>query len=155
MQIEPARAADIPAIAALWHAGWHQGHAAVVPAALVACRVPEEFAARSAERLSQTYVARGADGLMGFFMVEGDELYQFYVAAASQGQGVAARMMAAAETALAGRRAWLACSIGNDRAAAFYAKAGWLKGPVQIYPTETAQGTCDVSVWRFEKDLRG
>ncbi len=153
MQIEPATAADIPAIAALWHAGWHQGHGAVAPAALVALRVPAEFTARSEAWLDRTYVARGPNGLMGFYMLEGDELYQFYVAADHQGQGVAGRLMASAEAALTGRLAWLACSVGNDRAAAFYEKAGWTRGPEEVYATQTAQGPVDVTVWRFEKDL--
>ena len=155
MQIETAKAADVPAIVRLWHAGWHQGHGDVVPAALVALRVPAEFEARARERLGQTHVARGPEGLMGFYMLEGDELYQFYVAKEQQGQGVAGRLMAAAEAALVGRMAWLACSVGNDRAAAFYEKAGWTRGPAEVYATQTAQGPVDVTVWRFEKDLRG
>ncbi|MEW9920865.1 GNAT family N-acetyltransferase [Marimonas sp. MJW-29] len=154
MQIEKAQEADLEAIAALWHAGWHQAHAEVVSPELVGTRTPSEFAARTAAHLAQTNVARIDGAMAGFFMLEGDELYQFYVDAAFQGQGVAAALMAEAEAALAGRLAWLACSVGNDRAAAFYEKAGWTRGAAEVYPVETASGPQSVTAWRFEKDLR-
>lgn len=154
LRITPASAADVPWIAACWHAGWHQGHAGLVPEALVASRVPEEFADRTRAHLGETTVARIGGRLAGFFMLEGDELYQFYVDAAFQGQGVAAALMDAVEHALAGRIAWLACSVGNDRAAAFYEKAGWQRQGVETYAVEASAGPQDVQVWRYEKDLR-
>ena len=153
MEFDKAVAADVPAIAALWHEGWHQGHAAIAPAALVRTRDLPEFLARTKAHLPQTTVLRGENGIVGFHMIEDDEIYQFYVDAAFRGQGVAARLMAHAEKALAGRRAWLACSVGNDRAAGFYAKAGWSNAGEVVYPVETASGPQDVTVWRFEKDL--
>ena len=154
MKFDKATAADIPAIAALWHAGWHQGHAAFAPAALVASRKPSEFEDRVTARLEQTVLAREGGVLAGFYMLDGDEVYQFYVDAPFQGQGVAGALMSAAEAGLAGRVAWLACSVGNERAAGFYAKAGWQRGPEQVYQAETASGPLDVTVIRFEKDLR-
>lgn len=153
MIIEPATDGDVAAIAALWHVGWHQGHAKIVPAALVTSRVLAEFIQRTGPRVAQTRVARQGGALAGFYMLDGDELYQFYVDAAFQGQGVAGALMAHAETALAGRRAWLACSVGNNRAAGFYNKAGWQRGAEVVYSVETATGSQDVTVWRFEKDL--
>lgn len=153
MEIEKATTADVTEVARLWHEGWHQAHAAIVPAALVASRDPAEFKARTSARVDQTHVARSDGTLAGFYILEEDELYQFYVAGAFQGQGVAAALMASAERALAGRQAWLACSVGNDRAARFYEKAGWVRGSEQIYAVETANGPLDVTVWRYEKDL--
>jgi GNAT superfamily N-acetyltransferase len=153
MLIERAETTEVNAIAALWHRGWHQGHADVVPAALVAVRTPEEFRMRVEKRLPQTFVARQDGALAGFYMLDGDELYQFYVDAAFQGQGVAARLMVSAEAALAGRLAWLACSLGNTRAARFYEKAGWQRAAQEVYPVETASGPQSVTIWRFEKDL--
>jgi GNAT superfamily N-acetyltransferase len=154
MKLDKATPADIPALTALWHAGWHQGHAAFAPTALIASRTPSEFEGRLAARLDHTVVARKEGALAGFYMLDGDEVYQFYVDAAFQGQGVAGALMAAAEVALSGRMAWLACSMGNERAARFYAKAGWQHASEQVYQAETAKGPLEVTIIRFEKDLR-
>tara|TARA_R110002110_G_scaffold92155_15_gene239931 strand:+ start:1105 stop:1590 length:486 start_codon:yes stop_codon:yes gene_type:complete len=153
MQITKATAQDIPQVAGLWHVGWHQGHADIAPAALVATRTLPEFLTRTTAHLDQTFIARKGGVLAGFYMLSGDEVYQFYVDAAFRGQGVAAILMASAETALAGRPAWLACSVGNDRAAAFYTKTGWKRRAAQTYSVETASGPFDVEIWRFEKNL--
>lgn len=155
LSIAPAERADIAALAAIWHEGWHVGHAAIVPPELVALRVPAEFEARVTAHLDQTFVARTKAGdVAGFFMLSPPELYQFYVAGTLRGKGIAASLMMAAERALAGQNAWLACSVGNARAAAFYTKSGWQKRDAETYAVETAKGLMDVQVWRFEKDLR-
>ena len=68
---------------------------------------------------------RGAP--LGFTMLKGDEVYQLYVSREARGRGVAAALMADAEQRLAARGvsdAWLACAIGNERAARFYEKQG-------------------------------
>lgn len=153
MKIEKATTADVAEVAALWHEGWHQGHAAIVPEALVASRQMAEFTARTSAWADRTYVARREGALAGFYMLEDDEIYQFYVASTFQGQGVAAALMASAERALAGRQAWLACSVGNERAARFYEKTGWVRRGEQVYEVETAAGPMNVTVWRYEKDL--
>jgi ribosomal protein S18 acetylase RimI-like enzyme len=153
MQITQATKADIPQIAALWHRGWHQGHGDVVVEALVATRTLAEFKGRTRAHLAQTQVA-WIDGTMaGFFMIEDSELYQFYVDAAFQGQGVAGALMTTAEAALPCGPVWLACSVGNDRAARFYEKCGWRRGAAQSYEVETSAGPQEVTVWRFEKVL--
>ena len=151
MDIEKATTADVGEVARLWHAGWHQAHADIVAEALVATRDLAEFTARTTARVDRTFVARQDGALAGFYMLEADELYQFYVAQAFQGRGVAVALMASAERALAGRSAWLACTVGNDRAARFYEKAGWVRGAEQVYAVETAKGPLDVTVWRYEK----
>jgi hypothetical protein len=63
-------------------------------------------------------------------------------------------LMAAAETELArrgGRPPWLACGIGNDRAARFYQKAGWRNAGKVPYGSVTSGGKVEVMVWRFER----
>jgi hypothetical protein len=50
--------------------------------------------------------------------------------------------------------AWLACAIGNDRAARFYEKSGWRRVGVVAYQAETSVGTFPLEVWRYEKNLR-
>ncbi|WP_299024753.1 GNAT family N-acetyltransferase [uncultured Sulfitobacter sp.] len=153
MKIRLATNDDAAAIAQMWHLGWHQGHAAVVDAELVRLRTPQEFATRTLAHLAQCHVAESDGVLAGFFMLEGDELYQFYVGADHQGSGAATKLMAAAEAELVGRRAWLACAVGNERAAAFYRKAGWQHVRTGPYEVETSGGPRQVQEWRFEKQL--
>ena len=93
---------------------------------------------------------------MGFHLLKDDELYQLYVAAEARGTGAAAALMADAEAQLAARgveTAWLACAIGNARAARFYEKAGWTMARVENVPTETSEGLFPLEVWRYEKRL--
>lgn len=153
MEIRAAEEQDAQAIAQLWHLGWHSAHAGIVDAELVRLRNPAEFAARTQAHLAQCHVGMIGGAVAGFFMCDGDELYQFYVDGAHQGKGVAAKLMAAAEAALAGRKAWLACSEGNERAAAFYRKSGWVHVRTGPYEVETSEGPRTVQEWRFEKQL--
>ena len=78
------------------------------------------------------------------------------MAAQARGTGVAAALMADAEARLSQRGvevAWLACAIGNERAARFYGKCGWKRtGPV-LLDLETSQGKFPLQVWRYEKRL--
>jgi putative acetyltransferase len=153
MEIRAATQDDTAAIARIWHLGWHQAHAAVVSPELVRLRKPAEFLTRTGAHLTQTRVALVEDTLVGFFMLKQDELYQFYIDRPHQGSGAASELMAAAEAALRGRLAWLACSVGNDRASAFYRKCRWRHTRTGPYEVETSQGPQVVQEWRFEKQL--
>ncbi|WP_158234131.1 GNAT family N-acetyltransferase [Oceaniglobus indicus] len=147
---------DIAAITDLWDAGWHQGHGATAPAALIRLRTRDSFADRVAAHLCGCFVAEHDGALAGFVMLEGAEVYQFYVAPAAQGRGVARTMMAEAEHRLHARGitdAWLACGVGNDRAARFYAKCGWRDVGRRREPMETAAGPFMLEIIRFEKRL--
>jgi len=153
MQITNAKPDNAPDIARIWHTQWHSAHAAVVPAALTELRTPEEFAARTQSHLGHTQVAWVDDQIAGFFMLDEDEIYQFYVAPDFQGTGVAGQLMTAAENALGAGLKWLACSVGNDRAARFYEKCGWIQAGVTPYEVETGEGPLTVEVWRYEKRI--
>ncbi|WP_433306782.1 GNAT family N-acetyltransferase [Actinoplanes sp. CA-030573] len=123
-----ARAADAPAVASIWAAGWRDGHLGQVPEELVAARTPESFAARAAGRVADTTVAEQGDTVAGFVMVRGDEVEQVYVGARHRGSGVAAALLAEAERRVAGSGhpvAWLAVVPGNARARRFYERSGW------------------------------
>ena len=66
--------------------------------------------------------------------------------------------MADAEARLAAAgvvTAWLACAIGNDRAARFYEKSGWRRVGVVVEPAETSAGPYPMEVWRYEKLVKG
>jgi len=49
--------------------------------------------------------------------------------------------------------AWLACAIGNDRAARFYEKCGWSRTGTVTDDVEVAGGSFALQVWRYEKLL--
>ena len=153
MRIACATPGDVPSLVEIWHQGWHQAHAAVVPPALVASRTSAEFEARTRAHLVQTRVMWADQEIAGFFMLDGDELYQFYVAQSFQGRGVARKLMSAAEASLGAGRKWLACSVGNTHAAGFYEACGWVHVSTTPYEVETAQGRRVVRVWRYEKEL--
>ena len=101
--------------------------------------------------------AAGAVGApVGFYYLKGAELYQFYVASPARGSGVAAVLMADAEARLGEsgvHTAWLACAIGNDRAARFYEKCGWLRTGTVTDHLEVPGATFALEVWRYEKSL--
>ncbi|MGN6520405.1 MAG: GNAT family N-acetyltransferase [Dokdonella sp.] len=95
-------------------------------------------------------------GPLGFHWIKGDELYQIYVAAEARGRGVAQALMRDAEACFLASgisRPWLACAIGNERAARFYRKAGWTMTGVECVPADTAEGPFPLDVWRFERVL--
>lgn len=125
--LRPARTEDIPALAALWHAGWHEAHAAYTPAALTSLRTEQDFARRLMHLLPDTVMA-GEDTALGFCCIRDDEIYQLYVAPEARSGGLAARLLADGETRLAARGVGIArldVGIENHRAARFYVRQGW------------------------------
>jgi ribosomal protein S18 acetylase RimI-like enzyme len=89
-------------------------------------------------------------------MLKGHELYQLYVSASARGSGVALTLITDAETRLAQvgvTTAWLACAIGNERAARFYEKCGWRRARTMINELDTPEGVFPLEVWRYEKQL--
>ncbi|HEX3932872.1 MAG TPA: GNAT family N-acetyltransferase [Nocardioides sp.] len=151
--LRPATAADVDAVATLFHQGWHDAHPGLVPAGLTERRTPEAFHDRVSTRVAETddtTVAEVDGTLAGFIMVAGDEAEQVYVDAAFRGSGVAARLLTEAErqVAAAGHDvAWLVVVRGNDRAHAFYVKQGWADEGDVDYPV-TALGEQFVSPCR-------
>lgn len=94
---------------------------------------------------------------VGFCIIKADELYQLYVSAKSRGAGVAAELITDAEARLSENgveTAWLACAIGNERAARFYEKRGWNRVGTMMNHLETSMGIFPLEVWRYEKSLR-
>jgi ribosomal protein S18 acetylase RimI-like enzyme len=156
MTVRPASREDLDRLAEIWHEGWHDGHARVVPEALTRLRTLESFRQRLDAALPHVRVAGPPGAPVGFSILKDDELYQLYVAAPARGSGLAALLIDDAETRLAAagvRTAWLACAIGNERAARFYQKRGWrLTGTID-YEAETASGRFPLRVWRYEKLL--
>jgi GNAT superfamily N-acetyltransferase len=156
MDVRAAEAAEIDQLARIWYDGWHEAHAAILPAELTRLRTLESFRQRLQAALSNIRVVGPLGSPVGFSIVRDAELYQLFVSAPSRGTGVAAALMADAEARLADRgvdTAWLACAIGNERAARFYEKCGWHRAGAMINQAETSNGVFPLEVWRYEKNL--
>ena len=147
---------DLLPAARLWESGWHDAHAEIVPADLTAQRTSESFVERLRNRIERTRVGVDNGEVLGLCMTQDDELYQMYVAPAARGTGLAQALILDAETRLkaAGHQtAWLACAVGNARAARFYEKSGWRNVGTRTVNLETTQGEFPLEVWRYEKRL--
>jgi GNAT superfamily N-acetyltransferase len=157
MSVREAVESEIDLLAGIWYEGWQDAHAPIMPAALTRLRTLESFRERLALVLPEVRVTGPAGAPAGFCILKGDELYQLYVTAQARGTGVAAVLVADAETRLAERGvevAWLACAVGNDRAAKFYEKRGWRRVGTVAYQPDAASGVPALQVWRYEKRLR-
>jgi ribosomal protein S18 acetylase RimI-like enzyme len=155
MRIRAAEPAEIDHLAKVWYDGWQDAHARILPAELTRIRTRESFRDRLREALPDVRVAGEFPVPVGFCMVKGDELYQLYVSAEARGSGVAAALMGDAEARFSGAGvdlAWLACAIGNERAARFYEKCGWRRAGTVPYEADGANGV-PLEVWRYEKRL--
>lgn len=156
MTVRPAMPAEIGALARLWYDGWQDAHAAILPEALARARTRKSFEQVLGAAIGDTYVVGLAGTPLGFYVLRGDELYQFYVAAEARGTDVAGALIADAEARLAERavkKAWLACAIGNERAARFYEKHGWRRAGTVVSRLDTANGPFDLEIWRYEKQM--
>ena len=156
MQVRPADADEIDYLAQVWHDAWHGSHAALAPPELVRLRTLASFRERLAVMLPGISVAGPAGAPIGLCAIRNDELYQLFVSSQAHGTGVAAALIADAEARLAARGvelAWLACAIGNNRAARFYEKSGWRNAGSFVMMSDTSNGPFPVDQWRFEKRL--
>jgi len=156
IELRPALPEDAPAIAAIWHLGWRDGHLGNVPAELTAARQEDSFRTRAARRIGDTTVAVVGGEVAGFTMVVGDEVEQVYVAAGHRGTGVADRLIEDAERQIgaAGHpTAWLAVVPGNARARRFYERRGWADAGPFDYAAEGERGPIPVPSHRYVKQL--
>ena len=156
MDVRAADAAEIDRLTSLWHDGWIDAHEQILPAELARLRTPESLRERLREALPSVRVVGPLGSPRGFCIVRDAELYQLFVAAEARGTGAAVALLRDAEARLseAGvQTAWLACAIGNDRAARFYEKQGWRRVGTMINDAETSEGSFPLEVWRYEKSL--
>jgi GNAT superfamily N-acetyltransferase len=156
VKVRSADERDLDQLAQVWFDGWHESHAQIVPPELTRLRTVDSFRDRLRAALPDVRVVDTSGVPVGFSVVKGDELYQLFVSAPVRGSGVAAALIADAELRLLANgveTAWLACAIGNERAARFYQKAGWHRVGTMLNQAETSEGTFPLEVWRYEKRL--
>jgi ribosomal protein S18 acetylase RimI-like enzyme len=156
MNVRSAEKTELDRLAAIWHVVWHESHAPLMPAELTRLRTLENFRDRLGALLSEMRVTGPAGSPVGFCIVRDDELYQLYLSAEARGTGAAAALLADAEARLAAggvKVAWLACAVGNERAARFYEKSGWRREGTEVIEVDTSEGPFSLEIWRFEKPL--
>ncbi|MCA0033913.1 hypothetical protein [Mesorhizobium sp. B263B2A] len=73
LEIRPVREADQPAIVRLWHEGWHDAHAHLVPTEILAYRTPAHFSLWLKQSSDAFHVAAD-DEPLGFVSINGAEL---------------------------------------------------------------------------------
>jgi GNAT superfamily N-acetyltransferase len=127
-----------------------------MPAELTRLRTQENFRDRLDVLLPDIRVTGPVGSPLGLCITRADELYQLYLSAESRGTGAAAALLADAESRLSTggvKIAWLACAVGNDRAARFYEKSGWRRAGTEVIKVDTSEGPFSLEIWRFEKPL--
>ena len=157
MDVRDSDESEIDHLATVWYDGWRDAHLQIVPAELARLRTRDSFRDRLRADLRNIRVVGPPGAPVGFCIVKGDELYQLFVSAEARGSGVAAALLAEAEARLSASGfeiAWLACAIGNERAARFYEKRGWHRAGTVTSTLQTTAGAFLLEVWRYEKSLK-
>ncbi|MFL5617278.1 MAG: GNAT family N-acetyltransferase [Gemmatimonadaceae bacterium] len=157
MDVRAATEDEIDRLARIWHDGWREAHEHLLPEELARLRTFERLRDRLRAMLPAVRVVGAPGAPTGFCMVRDDELHQLYVSMQARGTGAALALVDDAEARLRAAHieiAWLACAIGNDRAARFYEKCGWHRVGNTIEQVPVPDGTLPLEVWRYEKRLR-
>ena len=156
LEIRLTNAMELDHLAAIWHGVWHETHAPLMPAELVRLRTLENFRDRLEAILPDIRVVGPNGSPTGFCIIKGSELYQLYLSREARGTGAAAALLADGEARISGlghKAAWLACAVGNERAARFYEKSGWRRTGTEEIEVETGEGPFLLEIWRYEKRL--
>ena len=158
LKIRPAQSTDRADVVRLWHQGWHDAHAALVPPEVLSFRTIEHFNIWLKEASDDFYVAMSGD-IVGFVTVEGPEVVKLYVDRNVRGQGVAHQLLSFAELHLSKngvREAELFCTAGNGRAENFYRREGWTLIQTfedALWIPEGISARFAVQTHRFQKNL--
>lgn len=159
LEIRQAETADHDEIVELWHQGWHDAHADLVPNEVLAFRSRGHFTLWLKEAQDAFFVATDDTGVLGFVSLKGAEVVKLYVSNRARGTVAAHELLSLAEELLrdAGiTKAVLLCTAGNRRAERFYKREGWNLSHSFEDALWTPEGVTKkfiVSTHRFEKDL--
>lgn len=157
-ELRPFGPIHLDRVVDIWTNGWREAHAAIVPPDLARLRTRDSFRQRTLDNASGTRLILSNGTVLGFSMVKDDELYQLYVAPEGRGSGAACVLIEDAERHIRANghsTAWLACTVGNHRAARFYERSDWTNTGVRSVDLDTSNGAFPLDVWRFEKPLSG
>lgn len=127
IEIRAACIEDHREIIELWHRGWHDAHAALVPPEVLSFRTPEHFALWLQQSADIFYVATDL-AVVGFISLKDAEVVKLYVSETARGTGVARSLLSFGEQLLfkdGAREIELFCTAGNTRAQTFYERQGW------------------------------
>lgn len=156
MEVRDPTVDEAQHLARLWSDGWHEAHGAILPSVVVRARTPETFLRRMQAAVADVRAIGPIGSPVGFSMTREDELHQLYVTSSARGTGFAAALLSEAEARLrqqGARNAWLACAIGNLRAARFYEKAQWIRVGTVDLTVDLESGPIGLRLWRYEKAL--
>mmetsp|Transcript_16695 Transcript_16695/g.41085 ORF Transcript_16695/g.41085 Transcript_16695/m.41085 type:complete len:524 (-) Transcript_16695:515-2086(-) len=157
MRFEDAQERHCSGVAAVWLAGWEQGHLGRISPSLLREWCPNSFHERAKERMKDTTVLIDGERICGFFMVRAEEVYQIYVSKEYQRCGHGRALLAAAERQLVGvgrDQAWSAVVPRNFEARQFYEKCGWMDEGEFDYVSETLDGRkMTVTRHRYKRQL--
>lgn len=128
MYIRPTVSRDEEALVHLWHRGWHDAYADLVPLEVLSYRTKSHFIIWFRESQDTFYVAQSGENLVGFVSLKGPEIVKLYVDVGARGTGIASTLLNFAEQTLRQGgilEAELLCTTGNARAERFYLRQGW------------------------------
>ena len=158
-KIRPARHDDNSAIIRIWHAGWHDAHARLVPEYLLEYRKIAHFWYWLESSTDQFFVATSGGTVVGFVATKGAEIVKLYVALTARGTGTAAALLAFGERNIADSGvtdAFLYSTAGNIRAESFYRRNGWVLSKTfadALWLPQSVNSMPLVDTHRFEKNL--
>ncbi|MEZ4650423.1 MAG: hypothetical protein R3E97_16885 [Candidatus Eisenbacteria bacterium] len=90
MTVRPPLDSEVDELATIWHRGWQDAHAAILPPELARHRTLESFRERLRDGISDVRVAGSPGHPLGFCFTKDAEIYQLYVSSDARGTGVAA-----------------------------------------------------------------
>ncbi|MFA3920210.1 GNAT family N-acetyltransferase [Ruegeria hyattellae] len=125
--IRPLRPDDFEEVIKIWHDGWHNAHANIVPKGALRYRTIECFWSWLHCSSDKLHVAVD-DRVLGFVSTQGSELVKLYVGPNARGSGIATELLSYGETEILKQgiaEAVLFCTAGNTRAQRFYDREGW------------------------------
>ncbi len=128
MKIRPFQTSDRRAMLNLWHQGWHDAHAHLVPVTILEYRTLPYFSVWMDECPDDFFVLHEEEQIVGFVSLSGSEIVKLYVGREFRGKNAAWLLMEFAEATLASNGitvAELFCTEGNTRAERFYVRRGW------------------------------
>ncbi len=156
LRIRRLKPADLEPLSRLWHATWHEAHAAHVSPRLTRRRTLASFRTRLEAMAKRIRVVGRPGEPLGFCAVKGAEIDQLFTSTNGRGTGAAARLLADGEDRIrtAGHQtASLYCIPQNTRALRFYEKSGWQIARRENAPIETSEGTIELDCLLLTKDL--